>query len=42
MDLIFMSTYGHRFPSDLIYGSTASKVSHLVEVPVLLLKGPAV
>jgi nucleotide-binding universal stress UspA family protein len=41
VDLIAMSTHGHRFLSDLIYGSTASKVQHRVEVPVLLLKVPA-
>ena len=41
VDLIAMSTHGHRFLSDLIYGSTASKVRHLVDVPVLLLKVPA-
>jgi nucleotide-binding universal stress UspA family protein len=33
-----MSTHGHRFLSDLIHGSTADKVRHLVGVPVLLLK----
>lgn len=38
VDLIAMSTHGHRFLSDLIYGSTANKVRHLVDVPVLLLK----
>jgi len=37
-DLIAMSTHGHRFISDLLYGSTADKVRHLVDVPVLLLK----
>ena len=41
VDLIAMSTHGHRFLSDLIYGSTANKVRHLVPVPVLLLKVPA-
>ena len=41
VDLIAMSTHGHRFLSDLIYGSTANKVRHLVPVPVLLLKAPA-
>jgi nucleotide-binding universal stress UspA family protein len=40
VDLIAMSTHGHRFLSDLIYGTTASKVRHLVEVPVLLLRVP--
>ena len=37
-DLIAMTTHGHRFISDLLYGSTADKVRHQVEVPVLLLK----
>ncbi len=40
VDLIAMSTHGHRFLSDLIYGSTADKVRHLVDIPVLLLKAP--
>lgn len=38
VDLIAMSTHGHRFISDLLYGSTADKVRHKVDVPVLLLK----
>jgi nucleotide-binding universal stress UspA family protein len=38
VDLIAMSTHGHRFLSDLIYGATADRVRHLVKVPVLLLK----
>jgi len=38
VDLIAMSTHGHRFINDLLYGSTADKVRHLVDVPVLLLK----
>ena len=38
VDLIAMSTHGHRFISDVLYGSTADKVRHLVDVPVLLLK----
>lgn len=38
VDLIAMSTHGHRFISDLLYGSTADKVRHRVDVPVLLLK----
>jgi nucleotide-binding universal stress UspA family protein len=40
VDLIAMSTHGHRFISDLLYGSTADKVRHLVDIPVLLLKAP--
>jgi nucleotide-binding universal stress UspA family protein len=38
VDLIAMSTHGHGFIGDLIYGSTADKVRHLVDVPVLMLK----
>jgi nucleotide-binding universal stress UspA family protein len=41
VDLIAMSTHGHRFISDLLYGSTADKVRHFVDVPVLLLKAAA-
>jgi nucleotide-binding universal stress UspA family protein len=37
-DLVAMSTHGHRFISDLLYGATADTVRHRVEVPVLLLK----
>ena len=38
VELIAMSTHGHRFISDLLYGSTADKVRHHVDIPVLLLK----
>jgi nucleotide-binding universal stress UspA family protein len=38
VELIAMSTHGHRFISDLLYGSTADKVRHHVDVPVLLLR----
>ncbi len=38
VDLIAMTTHGHRLISDLLYGSTADKVRHQVEIPVLLLK----
>jgi nucleotide-binding universal stress UspA family protein len=38
VDLIAMSTHGHRFLSDILRGTTADKVRHLVKVPVLLLR----
>jgi universal stress protein A len=38
VDLIAMSTHGHRFLSDLLRGATADRVRHLVKVPVLLLR----
>ena len=39
-DLIAMSTHGHRFLADLIYGSVANSVRHITSVPVLLLRAP--
>jgi nucleotide-binding universal stress UspA family protein len=38
VDLIAMSTHGHRFFADLMHGTTADRVRHLVKVPVLLLR----
>ena len=38
VDLIAMSTHGHRFLSDVVHGATADRVRHLVNIPVLLLK----
>lgn len=38
VDLIAMSTHGHRFIADLVHGTTADRVRHLVDAPVLLLK----
>lgn len=35
-DLIAMSTHGHRFIGDLVFGSVASTVRHLTDIPVLL------
>src|ERR1700757_2594921 len=38
VDLIAMSTHGHRFISDILYGATADKVRHAVDIPVLLVR----
>jgi nucleotide-binding universal stress UspA family protein len=38
-DLIAMSTHGHRWVKDLIYGSVASEVRHISRIPVLLVRG---
>jgi nucleotide-binding universal stress UspA family protein len=38
VDLIAMSTHGHRFLGDLIFGATASRVRHIVKIPVLLVR----
>jgi len=39
-DLIAMTTHGHRFVSDLIFGSASRKIRHGVDIPVLLLRAP--
>jgi nucleotide-binding universal stress UspA family protein len=38
VDLIAMSTHGHRFLADVLHGTTADRVRHLVRIPVLLLR----
>ncbi|HEY2800803.1 MAG TPA: universal stress protein [Chthoniobacterales bacterium] len=35
-DLIAMTTHGHRFLKDLLYGSTITQVRHRAHTPVLL------
>src|SRR5689334_13831794 len=37
-DLVAMSTHGHRAIADFFLGSTAHKVQHRIDVPVLLLR----
>ena len=38
VDLIAMSTHGHRLLQDIIRGSTADRVRHNVSIPVLMIK----
>ncbi|MEO7297620.1 MAG: universal stress protein [Verrucomicrobiota bacterium] len=37
-DLIAMTTHGHRFFGDLIFGSTIHEVRHKTSVPILLVR----
>src|SRR5437660_6657552 len=37
VDLIALTTHGDRLISDILYGATADKVRHEVDLPVLLL-----
>ncbi len=37
-NLIAMTTHGHRFISDLIYGATITKVRHEADIPIFLVK----
>jgi universal stress protein A len=38
VDLLAMSTHGHRFLNDLVRGTTVNRVRHIVKIPVLLLR----
>jgi len=40
VDLLAMSTHGHRFLNDLLRGTTVNRVRHLVKIPVLLVRAP--
>ncbi len=37
-DLIAMATHGHGLVADLIFGTTANRVQHQVDIPVLMLR----
>jgi nucleotide-binding universal stress UspA family protein len=38
VDLVAMSTHGHRFLNDLLRGATVDRVRHELQVPVLLVR----
>jgi nucleotide-binding universal stress UspA family protein len=40
VDLIAMSTHGHRFLNDLIRGATADRLRHRTDLPVLMVRAP--
>ena len=37
-DMIAMSTHGHRFLKDLIFGSVAENIRHRTNIPILMVK----
>jgi len=37
-DLIAMTTHGHKWLEDLIYGTTITRVRHEAEIPIFLVK----
>lgn len=41
VDLIAMSTHGHKGLYDLVFGSVSDEVRHGVSIPVLLIRSPA-
>jgi universal stress protein A len=38
-DLVALATHGHKFFSDLLYGSVSEHLKHEVAVPLLLVRG---
>jgi manganese transport protein len=38
VDLIAMSTHGHRFLNDILRGATADRLRHRTDVPVLMVR----
>jgi manganese transport protein len=38
-DLIAMATHGHRLISDLVHGTTITRVRHETDVPIFLVRG---
>lgn len=38
-DLIAMATHGHRLISDLVHGTTITRVRHETSIPILLVRG---
>ena len=38
VDLIAMSTHGHRFLQDLILGSVADNIRHRTDIPILMIR----
>ncbi len=38
VDLIAMSTHGHRLLKDILLGATADRLRHIVSIPVLLVR----
>jgi nucleotide-binding universal stress UspA family protein len=41
-DLIAMTTHGHRFVEDLLYGSTITAVRHKSQISILLVRATSV
>jgi nucleotide-binding universal stress UspA family protein len=37
-DLVAMATHGHKFPSDILFGSVSEILKHKISIPLLLIK----
>ncbi len=38
LNLLVLGTHGHRFPMDLIFGATATRVRHQLKIPVFMVR----
>lgn len=38
-DLVAMATHGHKFFSDLLYGSVSDALKHKIDIPLLMIRG---
>jgi manganese transport protein len=41
LNLLVLGTHGHRFPMDLIFGATATRVRHQLKIPVFMVRTDA-
>jgi manganese transport protein len=40
IDLLLMGSHGHRFIGDMLFGETASKLRHNLDIPIMVVKPP--
>jgi manganese transport protein len=38
LNLLVLGTHGHRFPQDLLFGATATRVRHRLKIPVFMVR----
>jgi manganese transport protein len=38
LDLLVLGTHGHRFPMDMVFGATATRVRHGLKIPVFMVR----
>jgi manganese transport protein len=38
LNLLVLGTHGHRFPQDIIFGATATRVRHRLKIPVFMVR----
>jgi nucleotide-binding universal stress UspA family protein len=41
VDLIAMATHGHSLLSDVVHGTTATALRHVIRIPILMVRAPA-